>query len=149
MRAHQCSPEACSSIFNLCFVLTEFNGDVMVERHMERLGGRDRLYFQIFSAVNTDRPKENLDIALRAHGMPSPFVGPAFSIATMAIWPCYCCCGGGCGNCMVAEGCVVPGAGREMIAAVGAEVDRLEAIIRKAMPSIRHIDLVCLVKHSY
>lgn len=35
-----------------------------------------------------------------------------------------------------------------MIAAVGAEVDRLEAIIRKAMPSIRHIDLVCLVKHS-
>ena len=34
------------------------------------------------------------------------------------------------------------GAGRDMVGALGAEVDRLETEIQQVMPSIRHIDLV-------
>ena len=32
--------------------------------------------------------------------------------------------------------------GRDMVGALGAEVDRLETEIQQVMPSIRHIDLV-------
>ena len=34
-------------------------------------------------------------------------------------------------------------AGRDMVGALGAEVDRLETEIQQLMPGIRHIDLVC------
>lgn len=34
-------------------------------------------------------------------------------------------------------------AGRDMVGALGAEVDRLETEIQQIMPGIRHIDLVC------
>jgi hypothetical protein len=69
--------EETSSKLDTCviwgmLVIAEFNGDMMVDRHMERLGGRDRLYVQMLSAMNTDRPKENLDLALRAHGRSRP-----------------------------------------------------------------------------
>ena len=41
------------------------------------------------------------------------------------------------------------GAGRDMVGALGAEVDRLETEIQQVMPSIRHIDLVstCPLSH--
>ena len=41
------------------------------------------------------------------------------------------------------------GAGRDMVGALGAEVDRLETEIQQVMPSIRHIDLVstCTLSH--
>jgi hypothetical protein len=41
------------------------------------------------------------------------------------------------------------GAGRDMVGALGAEVDRLETEIQQVMPSIRHIDLVstCSLSH--
>lgn len=35
-------------------------------------------------------------------------------------------------------------AGRDMVGALGAEVDRLETEIQQIMPGIRHIDLVRL-----
>ena len=34
--------------------------------------------------------------------------------------------------------------GRDMVGALGAEVDRLETEIQQVMPSIRHIDLVSM-----
>lgn len=34
------------------------------------------------------------------------------------------------------------GAGNDMIGALGAEIDRLEAEIRQLVPGVRHIDLV-------
>jgi zinc transporter 9 len=41
------------------------------------------------------------------------------------------------------------GAGRDMVGALGAEVDRLETEIQRVMPSIRHIDLVRTRSGSY
>ena len=34
-------------------------------------------------------------------------------------------------------------AGKDMVGALGAEVDRLESEIKRVMPGIRHIDLAC------
>lgn len=45
----------------------EFNGDTVVQRHMDRLGGVERLHEQIYSAVVTKR-RESLDMALNSYG---------------------------------------------------------------------------------
>jgi hypothetical protein len=46
----------------------EFHGDRIVDRHMERLGGGERLHQQFMSALATTRPDHSLDLALRAYG---------------------------------------------------------------------------------
>ncbi|CAL5227702.1 g10710 [Coccomyxa viridis] len=75
----------------------EFNGERIVEHHMERMGGKEQLLEQMYSAMATRRD-ETVDLALRSYG-------------------------------------------RDMVGALGAEVDRLETEIQQVMPSIRHIDL--------
>ena len=48
-------------------VSTEFRGDRLVQRHMDRLGGVERLHEQILSAVITKK-RDSLDMALVAYG---------------------------------------------------------------------------------
>ena len=50
-----------------CFSPSEFKGERLVQRHMDRLGGVERLHEQIYSAVMTKR-RESLDLALMAYG---------------------------------------------------------------------------------
>ena len=45
----------------------EFRGDQLVQRHLDRLGGVERLHEQIYSAVITKK-RESLDMALMAYG---------------------------------------------------------------------------------
>ena len=47
----------------------EFRGDRLVQRHMDRLGGVERLHEQIYSAVITQK-RDSLDMALLAYGQP-------------------------------------------------------------------------------
>ena len=48
-------------------VAAEFKGEKLVQRHMDRLGGVERLHEQIYSAVLTKR-QESLDMALVSYG---------------------------------------------------------------------------------
>ncbi|EIE24063.1 hypothetical protein COCSUDRAFT_28593 [Coccomyxa subellipsoidea C-169] len=75
----------------------EFDGERIVEGHMERIGGREQLLQQMYSAMATEKD-DTVDLALRSYG-------------------------------------------RDMVGALGAEVDRLETEIQQIMPGIRHIDL--------
>ncbi|BDA46259.1 Zinc transporter 9 [Coccomyxa sp. Obi] len=75
----------------------EFDGERIVEGHMERMGGREQLLQQMYSAIATKKD-DTVDLALRSYG-------------------------------------------RDMVGALGAEVDRLETEIQQLMPGIRHIDL--------
>jgi hypothetical protein len=48
-------------------VHAEFNGERIVEGHMERMGGREQLLQQMYSAMATNR-EESVDLALRCYG---------------------------------------------------------------------------------
>jgi len=57
--------------------VAEFKGNMLVQRHMDRLGGVERLHEQIYSAVTTKR-RESLDMALMHYGMhPLPLPLPS------------------------------------------------------------------------
>ena len=45
----------------------EFKGEKLIQRHMERLGGVERMHEQIYSAVTTQR-RESLNMALMSFG---------------------------------------------------------------------------------
>ena len=45
---------------------------MLVHRHMDRLGGVERLHEQIYSAVTTGR-RESLNLALMGYGNAQPF----------------------------------------------------------------------------
>ena len=45
----------------------EFNGERIVEHHMERMGGKEQLLEQMYSAMATKRD-ETVDLALRSYG---------------------------------------------------------------------------------
>lgn len=46
----------------------EFDGDRIVEGHMERMGGREQLLQQMYSAIATKKD-DTVDIALRSYGV--------------------------------------------------------------------------------
>jgi hypothetical protein len=45
----------------------EFNGEKIVEHHMERMGGKEQLLEQMYSAMATQKD-ETVDLALRSYG---------------------------------------------------------------------------------
>ena len=45
----------------------EFNGERIVEHHMERMGGKEQLLEQMYSAMATKRD-DTVDLALRSYG---------------------------------------------------------------------------------
>ena len=49
----------------------EFNGEKIVEHHMERMGGKEQLLEQMYSAMATKRD-ETVNLALRSYGAPLP-----------------------------------------------------------------------------
>ena len=70
----------------------EFNGEKIVEHHMERMGGREQLLEQMYSAMATRRD-ETVDLALRSYGAPLPSLclrqcqSPAASAARALLQP--------------------------------------------------------------
>ena len=46
----------------------EFDGDRIVEGHMQRMGGREQLLQQMYSAMSTKKD-DTIDLALRSYGM--------------------------------------------------------------------------------
>jgi hypothetical protein len=59
--------------------VAEFKGNMLVQRHMDRLGGVERLHEQIYSAVTTKR-RESLDMALMHYGLSIPSPLPPVNI---------------------------------------------------------------------
>ena len=49
----------------------EFHGERIVEMHMQRLGGKEQLLAQVYSAIATRRD-DTVELALRAYGAPEP-----------------------------------------------------------------------------
>ncbi len=47
----------------------EFHGERIVEMHMQRLGGKEQLLAQVYSAIATRRD-DTVELALRAYGAP-------------------------------------------------------------------------------
>ena len=202
----------------------EFHGERIVEMHMQRLGGKEQLLAQVYSAIATRRD-DTVELALRAYGAPRPAgmavcagclpaVGrthsktlaarrthskPAAGLGAAGLQRAprtrraghrqagrgghkHSEPGGGpgCGQGRprVAPACTAGAArsrrasmygasmhgasmhgasmhgasmqrddaarraaGKDMVGALGAEVDRLESEIKRVMPGIRHIDL--------
>ena len=48
----------------------EFHGERIVEMHMQRLGGKEQLLAQVYSAFATRRD-DTVELALRAYGAPA------------------------------------------------------------------------------
>ena len=53
----------------------EFNGEKIVEHHMDRMGGKEQLLEQMYSAMATQRD-ETVNLALRSYGAPLPSLCP-------------------------------------------------------------------------
>ena len=51
-------------------VRAEFHGERIVEMHMQRLGGKEQLLAQVYSAFATRRD-DTVELALRAYGAPA------------------------------------------------------------------------------
>ena len=49
----------------------EFHGERIVEMHMQRLGGKEQLLAQVYSAIATRRD-DTVELALRAYGALEP-----------------------------------------------------------------------------
>ena len=62
-------PPESSMPKNLKCSCAEFKGEKLIQRHMERLGGVERMHEQIYSAVTTQR-RESLNMALMSFGKP-------------------------------------------------------------------------------
>lgn len=50
----------------------EFHGERIVEMHMQRLGGKEQLLAQVYSAFATRRD-DTVELALRAYGAPARY----------------------------------------------------------------------------
>ena len=63
----------------------EFHGERIVEMHMQRLGGKEQLLAQVYSAIATRRD-DTVELALRAYGAPEPRSRPgAFTVNVSSI----------------------------------------------------------------
>ena len=51
----------------MCRGHAEFHGERIVEMHMQRLGGKEQLLAQVYSAIATRRD-DTVELALRAYG---------------------------------------------------------------------------------
>ena len=74
----------------------EFNGERIVEHHMERMGGKEQLLEQMYSAMATQRD-ETVNLALRSYGAPLPSLcrgqpQSCPSVATAGSSPTLGCC---------------------------------------------------------
>ena len=65
----------------------EFHGERIVEMHMQRLGGKEQLLAQVYSAIATRRD-DTVELALRAYGAPEPRSRPG--IFTVNVSSIYC-----------------------------------------------------------
>ena len=85
----------CVAMLALTFAFVgaaEFNGERIVEHHMERMGGREQLLQQMYAAMATRRD-DTVDLALRSYGalppetlpIPSNLVGTGDGTNN---WPC-------------------------------------------------------------
>ena len=80
--------------------VAEFNGEKIVEHHMERMGGKEQLLEQMYSAMATQKD-ETVDLALRSYGA-QPEASPVNSESTSekgctewlpCLFRCDCDCG--------------------------------------------------------
>ena len=67
--------EGTTNSHGAALACAEFNGERIVEHHMERMGGREQLLEQMYSAMATKRD-ETVDLALRSYGAPLPPLCP-------------------------------------------------------------------------
>jgi hypothetical protein len=78
----------------------EFNGEKIVEHHMERMGGKEQLLEQMYSAMATQKD-ETVDLALRSYGA-EPEASPVrlcgiFERGCTVLLPCLSCSDHDCG----------------------------------------------------
>lgn len=64
----QLDQSVCRVCQRWCCVGAEFNGERIVEGHMDRIGGREQLLQQMYSALATKR-EDSVDLALRCYGV--------------------------------------------------------------------------------
>ena len=70
----------------------EFHGERIVEMHMQRLGGKEQLLAQVYSAIATRRD-DTVELALRAYGVPEPRVRPGtftVNVSSITMLPLDC-----------------------------------------------------------
>lgn len=61
----------------------EFDGERIVEGHMERMGGREQLLQQMYSAIATKKD-DTVDLALRSYGVRTPSVSSLAALVKKA-----------------------------------------------------------------